>query len=194
MRKSASILCAAILIVYYVFTSGFFYWASGADETMKLVTPFSWALSAKEKGLTTVVSENDVECAKWLMYESDQSMMIVADTNGLFLISGYTELLPDAWLKYGREDRLNIIMDMPKLDSSYLFITEWNMKHKEYVYCSDVGLRGRTQFKIRDSLFIYDVHNIDKPSEIISAVAIIEEIYRCGDSVVYKQSRCSGAE
>jgi len=194
MKRVASILCASIIIVYYVFTSGLFYWASGCDETMKLVTPFSWALSGRDKGLTTIMTDDDVDCAKWLLYESDQDLMIAADSNGLFLISGYTELLPDSWLKYGREDRLHTIMGMPKLDHSYLFLTDWNMKHGELIYCSDVGLRGQTPFKIEGTLLLYEIHNSEAPWEINEYASIIDEVYRSGDAVVYKQRRCVKAQ
>jgi len=161
---------------------------------MKMVTPFSWALSGKDKGLTTIMTENDVECAKWLIYESNQDLHIVADSNGLFMLSGYTELLPDTWLQYGREDRLHIMMNMPKLEDSYLFLSEGNTEYQEYVYCSDVGLRGQTPFEIKGNLFKYKTHDVDAPWEIIEAVAVIEEVYRSGDAVVYQQRRCVKAQ
>lgn len=186
MNKKATIITTTILLIYFIFTSGFFYWASGEKETTKMVTPFSWALSAKDKGFTGIATKSDMDCVNWLLNESKQDMYIVCDSNALFLISGYHELLPDTWLQYGREDRLIIMMEMSKLEENcYLFLTDWNIKNNLYITCTDVGLRRQHEFDIVDDYYIYSTFDYSEPWEVVTKTAKISGAYKSGNSIVY---------
>lgn len=185
MSKLSIWISVGVLFAYFVFSSGLFYWASGCQETKKLVTPFSWALSAEDTGLTGVATENDLDCVYWLANESDQSLEIACDSNALFLLSGYIELIPLAWEQYGRYDRLVMMMEMPKKKECYLFLTEWNIKHGKYITCTEVGLRRQNPFRIEGDNIVYSVYDMEKPWIIYEENAQIEEVYRSGKSVVY---------
>ena len=185
MKERAIWFTVFILFMYFAFTSGFVYWVTNESETTKIVTPFSWALSAKDKGLTGIATKNDMDCVEYLLNETPSNKYIVADSNGLFLISGYHELLPDTWLQYGREDRLLIFMELPKQDNCYLFLTTWNTENMKYITCSDVGLRRQNEFSIDGNILTYEVHKIDEPWEIIIEQTRIKPVYWSGNSRVY---------
>ena len=41
MNKVAIWITTILLLIYFIFTSGLYYWASGSDETGSFIVPFS---------------------------------------------------------------------------------------------------------------------------------------------------------
>jgi uncharacterized membrane protein len=145
--------------------------------------PFSWALSAEDTGLTGIATKDDMNCVNWLLNESSKSVKIVGDSNAVYLISGYSELIPDTWAKYGREDRLVTMLGLPKLKDGYIFLTDWNMRHKKTIECSDVGLRRQYEFTLRNDIYTYQTNGIeDTRIEILSV--LVKEVYKSGNAVI----------
>jgi hypothetical protein len=89
MSKIAIWITTAILLAYFVFTSGLVYETTGSEVTDRLIVPYSAALSGERTGLFGVYTEDDIRCAEWLAYESDTSIPIVGDGNTWLLMKGY---------------------------------------------------------------------------------------------------------
>ena len=184
MSKIAIWLTTGMLLIYFVFTSGLYYWASGCEVTDKLITPFSWALSAKERGLTPIATEGDMDCIRWLVDESKQDLVIVGDTNSVALLEGHIEYWADV-----RRDRIRNIKDIFSLDRCYLFLTDRSMRYGEYTYCTDVGLRRHYAFDISDNGDGCLTYTADVPEGdvIVTKTTLIKEAYRSGNSRVYEK-------
>lgn len=187
MSKKVTIIVSSILLVYYIFTSGLWFFLTDCQEISKLTTPFSWALSAERTGLTGIATKDDINCVKWLLYKSDPKIKITGDSNAIFMITGYTELISDTWAAIGREDRLKTLYALPKEKESYIFLTSWNTRHKRYIETVDVGLRSSYPFAIDGSVLVYLTTNIDAPDQRVLIAFKVKEVYRSGDSVVYER-------
>lgn len=194
MTKVTAWLLVGLLLTYFVFTSGLFYWASGCEETTKLITPFSWALSAKERGFTGVATEADMDCVHWLVDESKQELEIACDSNAQYLLSGYTELLSETWELLDCHDRIIIMSLMAKRERCYIFFTEWNMEYGMHISTSDIGLRRQNPYTVQDLgegnvLVTCQIYNLDEPWITFNKEAIAREVYRSGNAVVYEKGQ-----
>lgn len=90
MSKRAIWLTTAILLFYFVpFTSGLVYEVTGSNATDKFIVPYSAALSGERTGLIGVYTQDDIKCAEWLAYKSDQNIPIVCDGNTWLLMKGF---------------------------------------------------------------------------------------------------------
>jgi len=89
MSKIAIWLTTGILLFTFIFYSGLVYEVTGKDVTDKLIVPYSASLSGERTGLFGIYTEDDVRCAEWLAYESDQSIPVVGDGNTWLLMKGY---------------------------------------------------------------------------------------------------------
>jgi len=174
--------------------SGLFYWASGCEETGKLITPYSWALSADEMGFTPIATKGDIDCIHWVLEETDPDIIIVSDSNGVFLFEGYTEYISKDYEPIrGEGDRLLWINDIFDLDQCYLFLTDWNTRKGKYTECVDVGLKVNRAFTISNNengclTYVADVR--ESGGIIVVKTVLIKEVYRSGDSVIYE--KCYG--
>jgi uncharacterized membrane protein len=189
MSKNPQIILIVILFIYFAFTSGFLYWVTQYNKTLDLVIPFSWALSAEDTGLTGVATKDDLNCVQWLINESDKKVKIVADSNVIYLISGYLELVPDTWAMYGREDRFVTFHSLYKLDDFYIMVSSWNTRHGKMIETSDVGLRRQNKFLYDNNTFAYIINNHDDGTQFIVKSEKVKEIYRSGDAVVLQKQR-----
>ena len=187
MNKLAIWLTLGILLPYYVFTSGFFYWASGSEETKQFIMPFNYALSAEDTGLVAIATKSDMDCVNWLANDSDQSLKIACGSNAMFLLSGHTELLFEdlrTWYPSRDEHRLIAIWLLANTDRCYIFLTEWNTEHEQYVFCTDVGLRGQKACSVKDGILTYDAFYPDGV-RTYEATTVVKEVYRSGGAIVY---------
>jgi uncharacterized membrane protein len=185
MTRKTTWIVTTILLVYFIFTSGLWFWATDCKDTSKITTPFSWALSAEKTGLTGIATQDDINCVDWILHESDQSMKVMGDSNAVFLLNGYMELLPDTWIILGREDRLLTIHAISKVDKGYLFLTDWNTRNERYIEPTDVGLRKSLPLSISNGELVYIGYNGSDQMQSFSCY--VEEVYRSGNSVIYKK-------
>lgn len=187
MNKSAVIIVSSILVVYFIFTSGLWFFLTDCQEIGKLTTPFSWALSAKRTGLTGIATQDDLNCVKWILKESNQELKVAGDSNVIFMLTGYTEFIPDTWAVVNREDRLKTLYAIPKEKQAYIFLTSWNTEHEKYIETADVGLRHSFPMSVKDGTLVYLTANVDAPWECIFVTFKVKEAYRSGNSVVYER-------
>ena len=89
MTKIGVWVAVGILLSYFVFTSGLVYEVSGSNVTDKFIVPYSASLSGERTGLMSVYTKDDIKCAEWLAYKSDQSVPIVGDGGSWLLMKGY---------------------------------------------------------------------------------------------------------
>lgn len=183
MGKKATIIVVSILLVYFVFTSGLWFWATDTKDTSSVITPFSWALSAERTGLTGIAGQDDINCVNWIINESDQSMKIMGDSNAIFLLNGYMELLPDTWIILGREDRLLTIHAINRVDKGYIFLTRWNTEYERYIEPTDVGLRKSLPLAVQNGLLCYVGYN--SSDNHVAYCHRVKEVYRSGNAVIY---------
>jgi uncharacterized membrane protein len=187
MTRISVIIITYVLLVYFFFTSGLFYWAIQYNKTQELIIPFSWALSAEDTGLTGVATKDDMECMNWLINESDDKSKIIADSNSIYLVSGYMELIPDTWAMYGREDRFVTFHNLYKYKDAYIFISSWNAKHGKMIETSDVGLRRQNDFLYKEGSFAYLINDHRDDTRTVIKYESVKEVFRSGQSVVLQK-------
>lgn len=186
MNKKAIWIITSILLAYFVFTSGLYYWASGCDVTDKLITPFSWALSAKERGFTPIATKSDMDCIRWIIDNGDTELAVARDSNGAFLMIGWMKIATGA--SYDRARSTGKVVgfaDIKATPNCYIFITDWNSRNGKYTYCSDVGLRKHYPFcieKVKNGYILTYEYVSNVPQSILMG-----EVYRSGNSVVYER-------
>ena len=160
MSKIGLILIVVVLLGYYVFTSGLVYEIISDNNTSSLEIPYSFGMSAERVGLAAVVTDDDVNCLKWLSDNWEEGDLVVADYNFQRIIDEYDYRI---FLAYQGGAGRPWFGDIP--DKCYLFISSWNNQHKKFVLGSGIGFR---------ELVILP----DLPYEIV---------YKSGDAAIYRR-------
>lgn len=139
--RSHKILTLAVLIPYFLLTSGFIFEATKSTQTERLDVPFSVALSHQRLDLTSVYSDNDIAVKDWA-YER-RLLPIYADLNGELLLED----------NYGLEGWGKGLKYLPFLDDpttgkretippdSYIFLRERNNETQTVTFWNGPGLR-----------------------------------------------------
>jgi len=192
MNKVAIWITTILLLIYFVFTSGLYYWASGSDETGSFIVPFSWSLSAREKGFTPIATQGDMDCIRWLLTDSSMNIPIACDSNGAFLLSGWSRNFYDY---IGNGANRGVIQDIFKIDDSsrcYIFLTDWNVRNSKYTECSSVGLRRHYPYIIEkmpnsgyEVITLNHLINVFPPYNIIPQQYVVREVYHSGGAYIY---------
>ncbi len=192
MSKKSVWVTVAILLLYFVpFTSGLWYWASGTQVTDKLITPFSWALSAEERGFTPIATKGDMDCVHWLIESGNQNLATVSDSNGLFLLIGWEEKT-GVFAGSGLA-RMRFMYDVISIPQCYVFLTDWAVTQGKYIDCTGVGLRTylsyRIEVKANGDLWLYVYGYKPKTLQPSSTAqpSLVKEVFRSGNSVVYEK-------
>jgi len=128
MSKIGIWVSVSLLLVYFMFNSGFVYEALKYETASKIDIPYSYALSADRVGMVGIFNEDDLKCAEWYIEHMD-SMPIVADCHSYRIFAKFG-MRPIAWF-----------WDMP--EEGYVFLSTWNVEHGEYVDAIGVGQRER---------------------------------------------------
>jgi hypothetical protein len=192
MNKKSIWITVAILLLYFVpFTSGLWYWASGTKVTDKLITPFSWALSAKERGFTPIATKGDMDCIHWILESGNQDLATVSDSNGIFLLTGWEGRIV---LSSGsKKVRMEFMYNITSVPQCYVFLTDWVVRHGKYIDCTDIGLRRylpyRIDTKANGELWLYVYGYKPKTSQVssIAQPSLIKEVFRSGNSIIYEK-------
>jgi uncharacterized membrane protein len=125
-NRAALIFTAlAILMPYFLFTSGFTYEVTGQKVTDKVDTPYSIALSSYRLDLAGVFSLQDGAAADWLSKNANNETNVYVDSHGFKILGFYDypgklEILP------GNGEGL-------KCDN-YIYLTGWNVLHNQLTY------------------------------------------------------------
>ena len=136
-------LVLAVLIPYFLFTSGFIYEATGQEVTDKIDAPYSIALSSHRLALTGNLYWRDEACADWLApYLNDESIVQAGLTGRLFL--------------FGRPEFRHRMqgLSLELTEGMYAFLTSWNIEKQEMSATAGIGLRRSISF---DELGLHDI-------------------------------------
>ena len=143
-RAFLRFMALAILIPYFLFTSGFIYEVTGQEVTDKIDTPYSIALSSYRVVLAGVPSWQDCAGADWLAQNLGDESIVSADSPGCLLLYGRPEF-------HRRLQGLNL---ENMTEGTYAFLTSWNIEKQEITYNAGIGLRRSLSF---DELGLHDV-------------------------------------
>jgi uncharacterized membrane protein len=188
MSKPTVIFAVVIIFVYFIFTSGLWFWISDCKDTTKIITPFSYSLSGEKTGLVGITTQGDLDCIDWILNKSDQSLKVMVDSNAVYLLTGHLEKFLATWVIYGKEDRLLTLNAIPKMRKGYIFLTSWNTKYGKYIEPSDVGLRRAYPIVVVDGYLFYTGFDSNTGATSLESCKV-KEVYRSGNAVVYSLLR-----
>ena len=130
-QGSLKFVALAVLIPYFLFTSGFIYEVSGQTVTDKIDTPYSIALSSYRLDLAGVFYWRDGAAAEWLTQKTGDETKVWADQHtGRFL-----------WYHGLRGQIIGGLSE-----DSYMYFTTWNIDKEEAVFAIGPGLRQHVSF------------------------------------------------
>lgn len=131
-------LTLAILIPYFLFTSGFIFEVTGHEVIDKVDLPYSIALSSYRVDVGGVFNRQDGAGADWLAQRLDGDDTVYADLHAGLLLSDQTEL-------NGQISRFP--GDIEKLpQDSYIYFRTRNVDRQEIVFIVGSGLRSSVSF------------------------------------------------
>jgi uncharacterized membrane protein len=193
-RSKVAIWSSAILLLTYLFfMSGLSYWLSRSDNTEYMVVPFSWSLSASERGFTPIATKGDIDCVHWLLNNTNEVAVIVSDSNGDFILTGWTKVPTGA--DYSKDMgalKIAQIYDRSLPRPCYVFLTDWNIRSSSYTICTDVGMRSSKPLRIEETedgeFQLYGIGLLIEETRPI----LVKEVYRSGCSIIYQ--RVTGGE
>ncbi len=153
----------AILIPYFLFTSGFIYEATGQEVTDRVDTPYSIALSSYRVNLTSIFYWQDGAAAKWLTERAGADTEVYVDLHsgailGLYDFPGRLIALPQDGGKIS--------------EYGYMYFTTWNIDKREatFVIIPGPGLRRHVSF--------------DQVTGLVGAIAGRDLIYADGGAQI----------
>jgi uncharacterized membrane protein len=132
-------VATALLIPYFLFTSGFIYEATGQDVTDRIDTPYSIALSSYRVNLTSIFYWQDGAAARWLTQRADTDTKVYVDMHSGSLL----------WLYDFPGNLIALPQDASKIaEDDYMFLTTWNINKKEATFAISPGpgLRHNVSF------------------------------------------------
>jgi uncharacterized membrane protein len=152
----------AVLIPYFLFTSGLIYEVTGQKVTDKIETPYSIALSSYRLDLVGVFYWRDGAAAEWLAQRASPETDVYCDSHTgklliFFKFPGSAIHLPPDVGKMQKDNGL----DLPKyppwlihppqyaselLADGYLYFSAWNIHKKEVTFAPLPGLRQYISF------------------------------------------------
>jgi len=154
----------SVLVVYFIFTSGFIFEVTKTTGIDSIQTPYSVSLSAERTGVVGTYSEDDVKVAKWLNDNKKSDVPIVCDYNSWHLITDYTGL---PFMRTQRDAYNPTFDNIPC--NSLIFVTTWNNTHQKYIdYIKNKS--GVAGLRISNPL-------PDLPYKVV---------FRSGDAIVYQ--------
>jgi uncharacterized membrane protein len=185
MNKISVWFISVLLIVYFIFTSGLYYWASGSDQTLKMIVPFSWSLSAEEKGFTPIATKGDIDCIKWIIDEGDNTTPTICDSSGVYLMTGWWGRSGVPFRDIEAAVKMFMVFFPPEQTNFYIYITHWNTKYREFVDCSDVGMKIHVPYNLlsTEKGLVMELPNYRTGT--VKSIHV-KEVYRSGDSFVYQ--------
>ena len=183
MNKASTWILVVIFLVYLVFTSGLYYWASGCKTTEKLITPYSLALSGEITGLTAVASQSDIDCINWLLEKGNEDLKISGDLNSNYLLVGY-------FPPYQEENtRILMLEQFQGEKHCYLLLTHQNMDSGILILADNhgEGLRVGHPFILTPNKLYYEVTVSTQSYKSECRVDNTTVVFRSGNSVVLEK-------
>ena len=130
-------MAVAVLIPYFLFTSGFIYEVTGQKVTDRVDTPYSIALSSYRLDLAGVFYWQDGAAARWLAQRASDETKVYTDHHASKILRFY-----------GFPNQITAVpCDASKLpESSYIYLSTWNTEHRELTFAIAPGLRKHVGF------------------------------------------------
>ncbi len=156
-------LTLAVLIPYFLFTSGFIFEVTGHKVIDRIDSPYSIALSSHRLDVGGVFNRQDGAGADWLRQRLDDEDAVYTDLHG-WLLLGYESgvvgesFIGDVYLTTIASWRPNVfdirpprsplLWDMSQVSpDSYLYFRTWNTKRQEITYSAGIaGCRESVSF------------------------------------------------
>jgi len=161
-RAYLKFVTLAVLIPYFLFTSGFVFEVTGHEVTDKVDTPYSIALSSHRVDVGGVFNWQDGAGADWLAQTLGSEHTVYADWHGFLLLFNQTKL-------FGQLSFFS--RDMSKVpEDSYLYFRTWNIDKQEIILGVGTGLRQPVGF--------------NKAPELLSAIEGKNRIYNNGGAQI----------
>jgi len=143
----------AVLIPYFLFTSGFIYEVTGQDVTDRIDTPYSIALSSYRVNLTSIFYWQDGAAARWLTQRADTDTKVYMDMHSGSLL----------WLYDFPGKSIALSQDASKLkEDSYIYFTAWNTDKREITFAAGPGLRMQVGPGLRMQVGFDDIPGFSK--------------------------------
>ena len=127
----------AVLIPYFLFTSGFIYEITGQEVTDKIETPYSIALSSYRLNLAGVFYLKDGAAAKWLAQKADVKSETYGDYHTANILGFYE--FPGQLLYFSQPADL-------VQGGEYIYFTAWNMDKRAVIVGFATGLRRQIKW------------------------------------------------
>jgi len=140
-------LTLAILIPYFLFTSGFIFEVTGHEVTDKIDSPYSIALSSHRVDVGGVFNWQDGAGGDWLWQILDDEDTVYTDIYGLLLIGWEANFIGQVG-KLGAEGTLEFPRDMSQVPQySYIYFRTRNIDRQEITYHAGIaGCRKSVSF------------------------------------------------
>jgi len=194
LNKRSIAIITILLIVYFVFCSGFVFEVTKSEATDKVSMPYSIPFSAERTGIAGIYTQSDVDCVKWYVEHGNKDLKFVGDCNGRRLAISFISEIPHL--------RDNFVNPAPNYDSipdhCYIFVTDWNYRNQKYVKHGGIGLRFIRELPVFQTygesnkaslrLDYLDTDNYaDFDLHIGQDFVWITEVFRSDNSIVYER-------
>jgi len=132
-------LTLAVLIPYFLFTSGFIFEVTGHEVTDRIDSPYSIALSGQRVDVGGVFNWQDGAGADWVGQALDDEAIVYSDLHSAMLLDNQTALLGQIFC---------LPWDMSQMpDDSYIYFRTRNIDRQEITYHTRVtGCRESVSF------------------------------------------------
>jgi len=134
-------IALAILVPYFLFTSGIIYEVTGQSFAYKVESPYSIALSSYRLDLAGVFYRQDDAAARWLAQNTDDTTVV------------YVDYHTDKFLKFREVPGkvFQLTQDAGKLpDNSLIFLKTWNTTKNKLTFIVAAGAGLRQYFSVDD--------------------------------------------
>ena len=152
-------LALAVLIPYFLFTSGFVFEVTKDETTEVISEPYSIALSSYRLELTAVPYWRDIAGAEWLAQRIGEGRVSFVDVHGCLLLSAQVELRG----QIGEPSNVG-----GPGEDRYMYFRSWNVEKQKLTSPPPAGAAARVG--LRQSVSFSDlpglISRIDKSSKI----------------------------
>jgi uncharacterized membrane protein len=134
-KDSIIFIALAVLLPYFLFTSGFVFEITHQEVTDKADTPYSVALSSYRLDIGNVFDYRDGAGADWLTKNYDDQKIIYSDSHSAMILKNQPRLF-EKILTFFQD---GYFQKMP--GNSYAFLRTWNTERGKAIIGIGTGLR-----------------------------------------------------
>jgi uncharacterized membrane protein len=150
-RRYPAFITLAVLIPYFLLTSGLVYEITRQDTTDSIDTPYSIALSSYRIDFSGLFNLQDGYAAYWLSQHSDDKTSLVTDQHANRIIQFYEFS--------GTIGGISLDASSPAANS-YIYLTRWNVEKNELTFAMFPGLK-KSNAGLRKHFSFQDIPGLD---------------------------------